>query len=283
MCAATWEEAAVLGGFLPRSSFEPFVEEARKKLTAPQLADIWKSHREAVSFVRGLTVEDLANVGESPLAKQFSFREEEIRNQEEFREIYEGRTVRFATVRPTRLAVFQFQVRIGGRPLSAEPSLVLDECLPKTFNVEVDLELLGNPSTHSFQVTATTDTGNVFLGKPRLDHEKQLFELPFLPNRNWVQVAHFAKRYWIHNGYHRIYNLIALGVDRIPCIVYEAEVPVEVVGNVIDLQSFEKLRQMKRPPLMMDFFSKTAIKLPRRRHRRMLVVTLQVGSEQVPV
>ncbi len=272
----------VLGGFLPAPQFEAYIEDARPKLDASAVESLWSEHQAAKSFVKRLPAEDVANVGEAPLSKQFAFRASEIQTSPEFVEVYGERPVRFATVKPDRLGVFQFQIRVGGRTLSKEPSLVLDECLPRTFDLDVDLEIIGNPSTGTFQVAAGTDTGNVHLVKVHVDHERHLVELPFVPNRNWVQIAHLEKRYWIHNGYHRIYNLMALGVDRIPCIIFEAQAPVEVVGNVLDPQSFEVLKTMPRPPIMKDYFSKAAIKVPRRRRKNRLLATVQLGLERVP-
>ncbi len=52
--------------------------------------------------------------------------------------------------------------------------------------------------------------------------------------------------------------LMALGVEKIPSIISEAEAPTEVVGNVLDLQSFGKLCSMPRPTLLKDFLSKAA-------------------------
>jgi hypothetical protein len=282
MTATTWEDAMVLGGFLGATQFEAFVEDSRPKLDAAGVEILWNEYRAAKSFVKTLPPEDLANVGEMPLAKQFTFREEQIKNSPEFTESYGERPVRFASVKPNHLAVFQFQVRVGGRTLSKDPSLVLDECLPRTFTLDVDLEIIGNPSTGTFQIAAGTETGNVHLVKVRVDHERRLVELPFVPNRNWVQIAHFNKRYWIYNGYHRIYNLMALKVERIPCIIFEAQGPTEVVGNVLDIQSFEALKTMPRPPIMKDYFSKAAIKVPRRRRKSRLLATVQVGMERVP-
>src|SRR6266568_2211160 len=254
MTSTTWEDAMVLGGFLPAPQFEAYIEDARPKLDASAVESLWSEHQAAKSFVKRLPAEDVVNVGEALLSKQFAFCASEIQTSPEFVEVYGERPVRFATVKPDRLGVFQFQIRVGGRTLSKEPSLVLDECLPRTFDLDVDLEIIGNPSTGTFQVAAGTDTGNV----------------------------HLVKRYWIHNGYHRIYNLMALGVDRIPCIIFEAQAPVEVVGNVLDPQSFEVLKTMPRPPIMKDYFSKAAIKVPRRRRKNRLLATVQLGLERVP-
>ena len=283
MASGTWEDVVWLAGFLGRAQLEPIVEAAKPKLTDKDIDAFWRGHAEARSYVQKLPAEKLSDVGEIPLSKQFAFREQDIRATEEFRQVYGERAVRFVTVRPDRLAAFQFQVRAGGRELSKDPSLVLDECLPKDFHLEADIEILGNPGTGAFQIGVTTDFLGPVLGPVRIDRSRNAVELPFIPNRNWVQVAHFQNRYWVHNGYHRIYNLMALGVDKIPCIVFEAEAPVEAVGNVLDPQSFGKLCSMPRPPLLKDYLSKASLKLPRRRHRQMLVANVQLGNEQVPI
>lgn len=280
---SSWEDAVWLAGFLGRVQLEPVVEAAKPKLTEKEVEEFWRAHAEARSYVQKLPAEKLSDVGEVALPKQFAFREEEIRASEEFRLVYGERQARFATVKPDRLAAFQFQVREGGRELTKDPSLVLDECLPREFHLEADIEILGNQGTGAFQVGVTTDFGGAFLGPVRIDSRRHAVELPFIPNRNWLQVAHFQGRYWVHNGYHRVYNLMAVGVDRIPCIIFEAEAPIEVVDNTLDLQSFGKLCAMPRPPLLKDFRSKAALKLPRRRHRQMLVANIQLGNEQVPI
>src|SRR2546428_6110052 len=279
----TWEDVVWLAGFLGRAQLEPIVEAAKPKLTDKDIDAFWRAHAEARSYVQKLPAEKLSDVSEAPLSKQFAFREPDIRTTNEFRQVYGERAVRFVTVKPDRLAAFQFQVRAGGRELSRDPSLVLDECLPKDFRLDADIEILGNPGTGAFQIGVTTDFLGPVLGSVRIDRPRNAVELPFIPNRNSLQVTHFQNRYWVHNGYHRIYNLMALGVDRIPCIIFEADAPIEVVGNVLDLQSFGKLCSMPRPPLLEDFLSKAALKLPRRRHRHILVANIQLGNEQVPI
>jgi hypothetical protein len=284
MASGTWEDVVWLAGFLGRAQLEPMVEAARPKLGDKEIEGFWRDHGEARAYVQKLAPEKLSDAGEAPLSKQFAFREQDIRATEEFRQTYGERQVRFVTVKPDRLAAFQFQVRAGGRELSKDPSLVLDECLPTRFKLDADIEILGNQGTGAFQIAVSGDfMGNALLGPVRIDRARNTVELPFIPNRNWVQVAHFQGRYWLHNGYHRVYNLMGLGVDKIPCIVFEAEAPTEVVGPVYDLQGFAKLCMMPRPPLLKDFLSKASLKLPRRRHRHMLVANVQLGNEQVPI
>ena len=209
MASGTWEDVVWLAGFLGRAQLEPIVEAAKPKLNDKDIDAFWHGHAESKALVQKLPVEKLSEVGEAPLSKQFAFREQEVRATDEFRQVYGDRQVRFVTVKPDRLAAFQFQVRAGGRELSKDPSLVLDECLPKEFRLDADIEILGNPGTGAFQIGVTTDFLGPVLGSIRIDRERNAVELPFIPNRNWLQVAHLQNRYWVHNGYHRIFNLMA--------------------------------------------------------------------------
>ena len=186
MASGTWEDVVWLAGFLGRAQLEPIVEAAKPKLSDSDVDAFWRSHAEAKAYVQKLPAEKLSDVGEAPLSKQFAFREQDIRATEEFRQVYGDRTFRFGTVRPDRLAAFQFQVRAGGRVLSKDPSLVLDECLPKDFVLEADIEILGNQGTGAFQIGVTTDFLGPVLGTVRIDRSRNTVELPFIPNRNWV-------------------------------------------------------------------------------------------------
>src|SRR5205809_835295 len=181
MPSGTWEDVVWLAGFLGRAQLEPIVEAAKPKLTEKAVEEFWRAHSEARSYVQRLPAEKLSDVGEAALPKQFAFREQEIRVTDEFRLVYGDRNARFVTLKPGNLAAFQFQVREGGRELSKDPSLVLDECLPKEFHLDADIEILGNPGTGAFQIGVTTDFLGPVLGNIRIDRARNAVELPFIP------------------------------------------------------------------------------------------------------
>src|SRR5439155_21455008 len=115
MPSGTWEDVVWLAGFLGRAQLEPIVEAAKPKLGDKEIDAFWRAHGEAKAYVQTLQVEKLSDVGEAPLPKPFAFREQEVRATDEFRLVYGDRLARFATVKPDKLAAFQFQVREGGR------------------------------------------------------------------------------------------------------------------------------------------------------------------------
>jgi hypothetical protein len=63
---------------------EPAIEEARPKVGQAGIDELRRAHADARASVQSLSPEDISNIDESALPKQYAFREAEIRRSEEF-------------------------------------------------------------------------------------------------------------------------------------------------------------------------------------------------------
>ncbi len=282
MVTRTWDRSRFLVGFMSRQQVEPLIEQASQDLSQSDVETLWIKYRAARQYVAKLQPESPASIRPEDLPRQFKFREEEVRKTPEFEETYGERSFRFSMVDASQLNVFQLQARAGGRQLSKDPVSILDECLPKAFGLDADYQITRD-AAGTVQVTAAYEGASIHVGKIRVDHVRNALEIPFIPNRNWLQVASYEKRYWLHNGHHRVVNYLFAGITRLPCIIFETSYPEEVVGGAIDLRAFERLRKMPRPPLIKDFNSAATMEMPVRRHRTAIVLTIQTLGEHMAI
>lgn len=76
-------------------------------------------------------------------------------------------------------------------------------------------------------------------------------------NASYVQVAHYAGRYFLRDGYHRAAGLIRAGITKIPCVYLEIGGNFEqVIPGTPGLFNYETCFA-ERPPLVVDFWDPT--------------------------
>ena len=68
----------------------------------------------------------------------------------------------------------------------------------------------------------------------------------------FIQVAKFRNRYFLRNGYHRVYALRKKGVKHVPCILIEGEAFADVGARAGFFD--ETLLLSKKPPTFANFF-----------------------------
>ena len=169
---------------------------------------------------------------------------------------------------------------------------LIDVCLSPTREMPPirHLEILNN--THVF----SSDNLDIrFLGafyKKLTADDSQYAALGGLPSAaiisfvgyggNPVNVFHFQNRLVLNNGFHRVYALRSLGVERVPVVVqlinnFQLEFPSQVAGL-----PREYLIGAARPVLMKDFFH-DGFCIMLKAKKRMRTVTLQTGVSQFDV
>jgi len=68
----------------------------------------------------------------------------------------------------------------------------------------------------------------------------------------WMHVARFQGRWFLRDGYHRAYNLLKRGIDRIPCVIVSAN-SLEDLGFVRPGFVGPEVLLGDRPPMVGDF------------------------------
>ena len=80
--------------------------------------------------------------------------------------------------------------------------------------------------------------------------------------QSYVRIVHFGGRYFVRDGYHRIYALKQKGFTHVPAIVIESTNPAEVIppGNLFPLPTVLS----DNPPLFSDFDDNAVdVKIPK--------------------
>lgn len=139
----------------------------------------------------------------------------------------------FQLVEVDPLLAFQFYISLDHVPqISAEPTLeeMLHLCLPTDVK---DASLNANSPSRDVVVLSSRDLNIRLYRKPRLVPDPQQKLLGFLGlfvgiGSPLVQVAKFEGRYYLKNGYHRVYALRKAGAVYIPCILLDAKSEADI-------------------------------------------------------
>ena len=139
----------------------------------------------------------------------------------------------FQLVEVDPLLAFQFYISLDHIPqVSVKPTLeeMLHLCLP----VDVkDVALNASPPSKDAVVLYTTDLNTRLYRQPSMVPDPQQKLLGFVGlfigiGSPLIQVAKYEGRYYLKNGYHRVYALRKAGVAYIPSILIEAKSTVDI-------------------------------------------------------
>jgi hypothetical protein len=153
-----------------------------------------------------------------------------------FQQHFADKEVRFAMVGLEHIVAFQqfvdtqFSTELAGRDLSENDDLLgkIKLCLPRDFNADVSVAL--DEPTRTATLATLSRNLNV-VGMQAGQTPDQPFAVTFFValGGNWVQIIEFEGRYFLKNGYHRVWLLHSRGDQSVPAIVTKATT-VEEIG-----------------------------------------------------
>ena len=101
---------------------------------------------------------------------------------------------------------------------------------------------------------------------------------------NLIQVIHYNNRHYLRNGYHRVADALAAGIQEFPAIV------VESLGNPLEvaLPNFAAFNvfytaNLPRPPLLTDFHTQAAVTSKVRERRYVVTVNLDIKQMTIGI
>lgn len=91
------------------------------------------------------------------------------------------------------------------------------------------------------------------MASQRLDHRDAMaVQFVISADPNWIKVVRYEDRLILKNGYHRVYQLLDNGADKLPAVVVDTDSYSEVSGTMAS--SFHEHHVLAdRPPLVTDF------------------------------
>ncbi len=158
--------------------------------------------------------------------------------------------------------------------LSAGPSVgdMLPLCLPTAYTVPT-YSAQHNP-TRGLLIEAADGNIRVFgdgLFEVQPNPALRIAGVAVMPPAPWVTVVHAGTRYYLNNGYHRVYGLSQRGVTHVPCIVTRAK-RTEDIGLVEGGTFGHNLLVSSNPPTCGHFTGNRLYPIKVRRFRRFVSV-----------
>ena len=188
---------------------------------------------------------------------------------------------RFAWVRPENLVAIQACVTTEGEDVPTTESGLVEFALPRKWYLPAEVTC-GAPGTFYMVGNSPLLTGSVNLEMDN-KHGRVILRPPI--HINLVQLMHFASRYYVRNGTHRVAAVLAAGRMELPALVVDANHPGEVDVPQLGFAGFNSAYSMSlpRPPLISDFGGVGSMNMRMRERRYGSTVTMQVSPISVAV
>lgn len=195
-----------------------------------------------------------------------------IRADQLFQQSFSQRPHRFCYVNPSGIIALQAWIEPRADRVPTTEAELLEFALPRRWDVPAEISFIqpsgpiqilsSNPGLQGLAIELDQATSKVMLGAPK--------------HLNLVQLVHFQGRFYLRNGYHRVADALAAGIQEFPAIVVEAFSPTEIalLGNVTFNIGYVMNRP--RPPLVQDFHTAASITTKVRERRYGVIVTLDV-------
>ena len=202
-----------------------------------------------------------------------------IRNDPLFTNTFGQRPYQFAYVNPAGLVALQSWIEPRADALPTTEQELLDFALPTKWDVAAEVSftpptgpigiLSSNPAMQGFAMELDQGAGTVKISPPK--------------HLNLVQVVQFNNRFFLKNGYHRIADALAAGVQEFPAIVITALRPEDAALPGSSPFNLGYVLGLQRPPLVSDFHTAAAVEVKVRERRYGVFVNLDVKQINIGV
>ncbi len=272
----------VLAGFMDEPHLQQLAASAIAVMTEEEKRLLRDAHARAQGAASLLQQEDFSRVVIGPVGAKHDGYLDKVKATESFRHAYGQRPYQFAVVDGRLLCAFQPHVRLAYEiPPPDDPDEVLAYCIPEKFPYTVTYVVTQGPG--GIRVQASSLSPNFAFEGANVAQDGVLLHVG--PNKNWVQVAHVEDRYYLKNGYHRVFSLLQRKVNEIPCVLFEAKdwADVGMGPHAPIFFNGTYLAGLHRPPLLKDFFGDPAIEVPLRQSVKVLDFRIGFESFGVPL
>ncbi len=273
-------EQKVLAGFLIEQLKSAFLEDYFSGCKESERERVNNDLQAAVAFCSELDDGHPREVSFAEIPDKHTEHLQKVRSAPMFQNLIGTGAYRFAMADLRDVIAVQPNVGLeamGSKSFPTNPSgeETVSLCLPDRHAFELQVTIAQNQVTFSGFDNNLNGVGIVQQagGPPAL-----------LPGSrgNWVQVARCQGRLFLLNGYHRVVRLLEAGVSEIPCIVRDFALPEQMGFGQGRFFPLQYLMSASRPPLIRDFASPAAIRLPAKRIRTSMIATLQITPLSVP-
>ena len=262
----TWVDVRVLAGFTDQNHFQGLVGEYLATLDAVEQQQVLAAAQAAREAAKALQEVPLADVVVRQAGGSVV---EGLLADPLFMTTFQARPFGFQYVRADRLIAVQATVNPRHDLVPDGEDELLAFCLPHRWDVPAEISFV--PPAGPIQITSSSPTLQTV--KMEMERATGKVTLAPAPHINLVQVQEFNGRFYLRNGYHRVYDLLSAGRVEIPALVSQALAPQEVelgpagfgIGYTMGLA---------RPPLVADLLGPSTIKTKVRERRYGVAINL---------
>jgi len=273
----TFVDARVLAGFMDDGHFRAFSGEFLSTLKKDEQESLLKKAEGSRAITGGLPDIPLQDVITRPLV---GAQIESIKSNKVFQNTFRVRPFQFAWIRPERIVALQVHVKPRADPVPQSEDELIQFMLPLTWDVPAEVNFIppvgpiymvsSSPHMTGFEANFEAKSGKVTIQPPK--------------HINLLQVMHFNGRYYLRNGYHRLFDAISGGIQEVPALVVEALQPQDVdIGGGFGSFNPGYTMGQKRPPLVADFTTDAAIPIKMRERRYGIAINLQVSPVNIGI
>ena len=280
-------DAVSLYGFMAESEAVHYLEDACILERGADPSQLWSDARAKLG--RATPRAGLPEI--RPISTNYKARLDALRAEPWFQQFFDASAGEFALVEIAPLIAFQFQIMVehsdaqcGSLGEPPDMSDMLDLCMPRDRNAP-DLRLQEQPG--AFVVTSADLNVSAKEALPiRLPDGSPLagdtLLGPVVGTRvPTVQVAKFDGRYYLRNGYHRLYCSGRKGAKYAPCVVLDFDSLEDAIGPADTFR--RELFQSADPPTMAHYIEDRCEAVAMYRLQRVITVawteaTIREGS-----
>lgn len=264
----------------------------------PEILNQWESASKAFQAKERLTFERISH---APIDERYRARIQAIREDKRFSYTYKDLPTAFEIIEIDKLIACQASVALdyveklmNAYPEELDFGALIDICLSLDKTVPEVSELQPNEQTI---VYSSENTDFRFLGalqKPLEEIALDTSSTGGIPTRalvllfgyggSPVSVIRAGRRYFLNNGFHRVYALRKAGIRHIPAVIQEVRNPALEFPAVYQNIPREYLLNSDRLPMIEDYFNEDmTLAIKQKARRRGIKVVWIAESIDVPL
>lgn len=265
----TFIDARALTGFMDEGHFGQFAQEYLASLDESARSEVLAAASEARAFVQTLQPISLEDALSRPLTSDYTTA---VASHPTFQAAFRDRPHAFVWVRPEKLIALQVWVKPRADAIPTDESNLIRLAVPDRWDVPAEISFIP-PQGPIYVMTSAPHLAGI---DTRLEAEAGRIIIEPRQHINILQVMRFSNRYYVRNGYHRVFDALSAGLTEIPALLVDALQPNDLIINLGN-EGFNHgfVMGLPRPPLIADFLTPASQLVKMRLRRYGVAVYLQ--------
>lgn len=266
----TFQDARALTGFMDETHFSQYAQEFLANLPEDKRNEVLTGAEKARRFVQSLPQVDLENAITRSLGSDYT---NAVAADPVFQTTFRDRPHTFAWIRPDRLVALQVWVKPRADSVPTNEEDLVRFAIPNKWDVPAEISFIP-PQGPVYVMTSAPHLAGI---ETRLEADAGRIVIQPRQHINIIQVMRLGNRYYLRNGYHRVFDALSARVTELPALLVDALQPNDLVLNLGN-EGFNHgfVMGLQRPPLVADFLTDAAQPVQMRLRRYGVAVYLQI-------